>query len=289
MKFYWILGNLKETIDVLKTIAAGNKRHWDHKIVNESDSEDDSEEEIDIQPHLPPSQKSGSGQVPSDSIRDLFKDKFLAKITLIQIYCWMVNGGSYYALTLAAGKTSEGSLYWGTALSGFVEVPAYIVMFVTLRYFGRTTNLSSFMIVGGLVMLIIPILDIWSLTSMITTFGLIGKLCISSSFAIIYIHSSEIFPTTIRNSGMGLVSLAARIGGMLAPYVARLGTVLPNLHFILVGLLALTAGFAGLVLPDTKNVSLPESLSDLLSRRVHVVSVRSPHTTYKQVPVSDRL
>jgi hypothetical protein len=101
---------------------------------------------------------------------------------------------------------------------------------------------------------------------------LLGKLCISSSFAMIYIHSNEIFPTTIRNSGMGLVSVAARIGGIMAPYVSRLGNVFPNLHFILFGLLALTSGLCTIMLPDTKDQPLPETLNDLMSRRYRIIA-----------------
>jgi hypothetical protein len=53
--------------------------------------------------------------------------------------------------------------------------------------------------------------------------ALVGKLCLAASFAVVYIHSGEIFPTTIRNSAMGLVSVAARCGGIVAPFIVLLG------------------------------------------------------------------
>jgi hypothetical protein len=56
-----------------------------------------------------------------------------------------------------------------------------------------------------------------------TVAALVGKLCLAASFAVIYIHSGEIFPTTIRNSAMGLVSVAARCGGIVAPFIVLLG------------------------------------------------------------------
>lgn len=43
--------------------------------------------------------------------------------------------------------------------------------------------------------------------------SMFAKFSIAASFAVIYIHSGEIFPTSIRNSAMGLVSVAARAGG----------------------------------------------------------------------------
>ena len=33
--------------------------------------------------------------------------------------------------------------------------------------------------------------------------AMIGKFCVSGSYAIIYLYSSELFPTSIRNSCMG--------------------------------------------------------------------------------------
>ena len=45
---------------------------------------------------------------------------------------------------------------------------------------------------------------------LITSIALFSKLAISGAFTIIYIHSSELFPTSIRNSGMGLVAVASR-------------------------------------------------------------------------------
>ena len=82
---------------------------------------------------------------------------------------------------------------------------------------------------------------------------------------------------------MGIVSVAARVGGILAPYLAKLGGVLPNLHFILFGLMALSAGLCTLRLPETKDLPLAETIKELKSRRVHVVSVQSPHVSYRKV------
>ena len=51
---------------------------------------------------------------------------------------------------------------------------------------------------------------------------MIGKLGIAGSFGTIWVFSSELFPTVLRNSGMGASSLFARIGGIIAPYIANL-------------------------------------------------------------------
>ena len=52
--------------------------------------------------------------------------------------------------------------------------------------------------------------------------ALLGKGGIASSYIIIYIWTAELFPTSIRNVGIGASSLFLSIGGMIAPYTAHL-------------------------------------------------------------------
>jgi OCT family organic cation transporter-like MFS transporter 4/5 len=52
------------------------------------------------------------------------------------------------------------------------------------------------------------------------TLAMIGKLGAAAAFAVIYIFSAELYPTVVRNAGMGASSCCARVGGILAPYVA---------------------------------------------------------------------
>ena len=52
--------------------------------------------------------------------------------------------------------------------------------------------------------------------------ALIGKFGAASAFATIYLLSAELYPTVVRNAGMGASSCSARVGGILAPYIGDL-------------------------------------------------------------------
>ena len=54
------------------------------------------------------------------------------------------------------------------------------------------------------------------------TFALIGKYAVSTSWSIHSIQSSEIYPTIIRNTGLGVGSVVARIGSMSSPFMGNL-------------------------------------------------------------------
>lgn len=149
---------------------------------------------------------------------------------------------------------------------------------------GRRVTLCGFMILGGVACLCIQLLPT-SLLYLTTSFALCGKLSISASFSAIYIHSGEIFPTVIRNSGMGIVSVSARIGGILAPFILMLGDVMPNLHFTALGFMTLLSGLLNLKLPETLGQAMPETVSDVLALRKS--SKTKYHSKYKKLESED--
>jgi hypothetical protein len=53
------------------------------------------------------------------------------------------------------------------------------------------------------------------------TLAIIGKMGSAAAFVLIYIYSLGLYPTVVRNGGMGLNSCVGQIGSMLAPYVAQ--------------------------------------------------------------------
>ena len=44
------------------------------------------------------------------------------------------------------------------------------------------------------------------------------KFLASGSYAIIYIYANELFPTNVRNTGMGICSMVARIGAIIGTF-----------------------------------------------------------------------
>ena len=52
-----------------------------------------------------------------------------------------------------------------------------------------------------------------------TALALIGKASIVSCFCIIFIYSSELFPTVIRTVGVGCCAFWGRVGSLLAPQI----------------------------------------------------------------------
>ena len=55
--------------------------------------------------------------------------------------------------------------------------------------------------------------------------SMLGKFGASSTFGMVYLFTSELYPTTIRNTAMGTCSCVARVGGNIilsGPEIAKI-------------------------------------------------------------------
>jgi len=50
-------------------------------------------------------------------------------------------------------------------------------------------------------------------------FAMFGKAFISFGYSVVFVYASEIFPTEVRNIGVGTAAMCARISSMAASYV----------------------------------------------------------------------
>lgn len=94
--------------------------------------------------------------------------------------------------------------------------------------------------------------------------AMVGKFLISMTFAIAYLYTAELFPTKVRNVAVGMASTFARVGSISAPYIVDLlGSVHAGIPVVIFGLASASAGLFSLMLPETLNKKLPESVAEV--------------------------
>ncbi|GFT87340.1 organic cation transporter protein [Nephila pilipes] len=181
--------------------------------------------------------------------------------TFKMIYLWMINAFLYYGLSYNTNDLA-GNPYLNFFIAGIVELPCRALIFYSVKRWGRRPTIVAFMAVLGLAyasILLVPA----DLSWLGTSFAMVGKFCVTGSFGLLYLYTTELFPTVVRNVALGSCSMCARVGSILAPFVRELGKAthpaVPNLMF---ALLALSASLLTLLLPETRGQELPDSLQE---------------------------
>lgn len=82
------------------------------------------------------------------------------------------------------------------------------------------------------------------------------------SFPTVYLFAGELFPTVVRNIGIGSASTVARIGSMVAPFVAGLSGVAYWLPPVIFGGFPIIGAILVVFLPETQGAPLPETIED---------------------------
>uniref|UniRef100_A0A8C8FGQ0 Major facilitator superfamily (MFS) profile domain-containing protein n=2 Tax=Oncorhynchus TaxID=8016 RepID=A0A8C8FGQ0_ONCTS len=171
-----------------------------------------------------------------------------------------VNVLVYYGLSLNISDFGM-NIYLTQLIFGLVEMPARTITLFTLNRSRRISQLA-FLAVGGLACLLtIFIPD--DLSIIRTVLAMVGKFGITASLSIVYVYSAEVFPTVIRQSGIGMSSMCARAGGVLAPIIYLLRGVSKNAPMVLFGLCTLLGAALTLLLPETAHQPLADTIEDV--------------------------
>lgn len=142
---------------------------------------------------------------------------------------------------------------------GLVELPSYIALAYVLDILGRRSITSTLMLIGGICCICAAYIEQGSFLSTGIVFA--GKFTIAGSFAVIYNYSAELFPTIVRNTGMGLGAMAARLAGASTPLITLLDSFDPKIPAVSFGVIAILSGFWVCFLPETNNQTLPQSIA----------------------------
>uniref|UniRef100_F7GAM4 Major facilitator superfamily (MFS) profile domain-containing protein n=1 Tax=Ornithorhynchus anatinus TaxID=9258 RepID=F7GAM4_ORNAN len=195
---------------------------------------------------------------PRGNILDLFRQQHLRKVTLILLAVWFVDSLVYYGLSLNVGSFGL-DIYLTQLVFGLVELPARLGCVVVLQRFGRRRCQAWTLIAGGGMCLIIIFIPS-DFPVLITVLAVIGKFATTAAFTISYIYSAELFPTIIRQTGMGLVAMASRTAGIITPLIGLLREYHPAIPMAIFGSIPILVGVLCFLLPETKDRELQDWL-----------------------------
>ncbi|OXU19035.1 hypothetical protein TSAR_011958 [Trichomalopsis sarcophagae] len=194
------------------------------------------------------------------SFLDLFRTPNMRIKSLSIFFNWIVCGMGLFGMTQYIGHVG-GDIFLNFALSGAIQIPGNFLAWWTMNTLGRRITLVASNCIAGLASLLLIFVtpDLEWLRLIFACFGIVGM---SVSFTTVYLYSGELFPTVIRNIGVGTSSMCARIGSMVAPFVVSLGIIQPWLPPVIFGVLPIIGAGLCILLPETAGSELPETLQD---------------------------
>ncbi|KAL7873814.1 hypothetical protein AOLI_G00128850 [Acnodon oligacanthus] len=185
---------------------------------------------------------------------------------VIAIISWRYGVAStYYGISFNI-KGFGLDLYLTQFLYGFVELPTKILVYLLLDQIGRNkTEVGSLLLVGSCLLVNVFITkDQWIVRTVI---GVLGKGFASMAFSTLVLYSSELYPTVIRQNGMGYNSFLGRLGVAIAPMILLLDEVWGQLSQVILCAIALITALVAYQLPETRGRCLPETIEDVEGSR----------------------
>ncbi|XP_007430841.2 solute carrier family 22 member 13-like [Python bivittatus] len=238
----WLVtkGKIEEAKKLLQKAASVNKRTIPLKLLEQ----------------LKPEKKTKSA-----TVLDLLRNPHLAKTTLVISSLWFVNSLAYYGLSLNVGSFGL-NIYLTQVIFGAVEIPARIFCIFLMQWLGRKKCQCFCLLLGGTVSLLITAVP-KDLPVVMTMLAVLGKFTMAGSFSTSYVYSAELFPTVIRQTGLGVCQMTSRVAGIISPLVGLLGKYHTSLPVATFGSAAVLGGIFSLLLPETLGKELPDHVDDL--------------------------
>ncbi|XP_056384442.1 solute carrier family 22 member 6-B-like [Hyla sarda] len=199
----------------------------------------------------------------SYSVLDLVKTPVVRRISFCICLTWFSTSFAYYGLAMDLQKFGL-SIYIVQVTFGSVDFPAKFISYFVMTYLGRRILQASSLILAGTAILVNIFVPEEFLTVK-TIVTVLGKGCLAASFNCVFLYTGELYPTVIRQSGMGLGTMVARFGGIFAPLVQMTADYYVHLPLIIFSLCPILSGIAACFLPETLGVPLPETIQDVES------------------------
>ncbi|XP_071562765.1 organic cation transporter protein-like isoform X2 [Temnothorax nylanderi] len=192
------------------------------------------------------------------NISHLFRTPNLRLKTIYVSVNWFVCGMCFFGLAQYMGHL-DGNIFINVAVSAAMEIPGTVIVLFLISRVSRLKILIGGNILSGVSLLLITLITNATVRIFLASLGLVGM---AISFPTVYLYSCEVFPTVVRNVGVGLGSISARIGSIIAPYIATMGYIQPWLPPVIFGLGPIIGAVLCLFLPETMNCELPETIED---------------------------
>ncbi|XP_055384813.1 organic cation transporter protein-like [Condylostylus longicornis] len=198
-------------------------------------------------------------QEDSEDFVNLFRSKYLRRITICFLCIWFTMNLVYYGLILNM-NTFGGNVYLNSALAGLVEIPAIGIAIYIIMKIGKKWLFCTTLIAAGVACFCTTLTEGYdNILWLKITLLMIGKFTISAGNTIMPVYTAELYPTAIRNAGVGACNVAAGLALIITPYISMLNKIEEHLLMALITGFCIFGGIVIVFLPERMKSSVRES------------------------------
>ncbi|KAJ8723268.1 hypothetical protein PYW08_003180 [Mythimna loreyi] len=195
---------------------------------------------------------------PNNTVLDLFRTPNLRKNIIIMSFAWLVCSYCFYGVTYYISHLT-GDVFINVVATGTVCLVGCIICIPLIKFSKRRSVVVVANILNSLCLFIVGFVPEGKGS---VVMGCIGELLCYIIFIVLYLFCTEMFPTVVRNAAIGICSMMARLGAMIAPFAAGLRPFGKWCAPVAFGIFPMIAGFLCLLLPETKDCELMNSIEE---------------------------
>ncbi|XP_032215138.1 solute carrier family 22 member 10 isoform X2 [Mustela erminea] len=209
------------------------------------------------------------------TIWDLFHTPILRKRTCILLFVRFAITIPFYGIMINLQHLGS-NIFLFQAIFGVLTAIIRCLPLLVQNHMGRRTTQTLFMFLVGLSVLVNTFVP-QEMQTLRVALASVGISCAAASVTSFSVHIFELIPTVLRARALGLETVASRCGATLAPLLMMLMEYLSILPWIIYGVSPIIAGLAVLILPETRNLPLLDTLHDVknnkeFSRKVNEIN-----------------
>lgn len=277
----WLLANgkTKQAMKIIKKAASWNNQSFESVMESVKKKQPLTSMELVIQP--PEKQESNGDHQPCEvngttevkqkvnkySAFTILKHKKILLVSVLLWVIWITNTLTYYGLMLMTSKLA-GDRYLNNILGALAEVPAIILQQLIINRIGRRYVLVMYHGLAGVTLIASSLCFTYSkqydwLTPLSTFFSILGRFAAVGSFSSVFLYTPELYPTNLRNVGLGMASTISRIGSMISPFAAALAEHVFWGPAVIFAVLNIICTVMLLTLPETMGRPLPTTVQEM--------------------------
>jgi len=245
-------GRLDSAIDRLHMISKFNKAGLSHSDI----------ENMVKKPRDPAALETEEpkGSENKEMLWSAYKYPIMRRQILTVLFVWMVGCMCYYGHSQNTSNLSK-NILMSFLLGSLVEIPTWSVPLL-IEIFGRKKPLIIAFILSGAAgitycIIVTLVSSTWSLV-----LALFGRLVVTSAYYITLQYVPETFPTLVRGQGVAISETMGGIAIFVSPMIVYLNDTKEGLPLLIFGVLGGLAALVTLLLPETKGLTLPDTLGE---------------------------